>query len=723
MSQLALCPLLKRLWVIVALLAFGSHLLTAQDDPAAQAGRLSYTSGSVSIQQAGSPDWIQAAPNFPLAPGDRVFTDANSRAEIQVGESYLRLGENSDVTFVEAASDNISFGVAQGSVRVHAGSFWYGQSLNLDTPNGSVAVAQRGDLRLDVFPSDNATIFTNYAPEVAISGAGGFNQRIGDGDCLELTGTNPVSPQWLSLPTEDPLDQWSHERDRQILRSMSFRYVSPEVPGAADLDAYGQWDADTEYGPAWFPAGVSADWAPYHYGRWINHEPWGWVWVEDEPWGYAPFHYGRWAMIHGRWGWIPGPREAHPVWSPALVAFAGGIQVGGAGVSVWFPLGPGEPYRPWYRCSPHYVDWINISNIHESRRIHVERSYVNLVNVTYINRTIGFSAMRHEDFAAGRPAHRLAVSIDIHNLDRPHVLDRPEPRPGPRPFGWAPPVHPVHVRSERPVVINPHGKLIAVQPGARPVEPPVRTPPPFHNMPGRAVIAPPPRARDNHQFAPPPGGDRHDARPPHDGGPGAGAPNRQFSPQPAPAPPPARPMTPPAANPNPQQPPFVRPTQPPNQPPAGRPMPPPPANAQPNPQPPAARPNPAPQQPPFARPNPNPQQPPYVRPNQPPNQPPAGRPAPPQAPNPAPQQPPAFRPSPPPAQPPAPRPTPPPQQQQPPAARPFVPPPPPSRPAPQQPAPRPPAVQPAPRPTPPPPPAGHPAPPPKPDGKDKHPEK
>ena len=39
---------------------------------------------------------------------------------------------------------------------------------------------------------------------------------------------------------------------------------------------------------------------------------------------------------------------AHPVWSPALVVFAGGIHVGGAGVSVWFPLGPGEPYHPWY---------------------------------------------------------------------------------------------------------------------------------------------------------------------------------------------------------------------------------------------------------------------------------------------------------------------------------------------------------------------------------------
>jgi hypothetical protein len=155
------------------------------------------------------------------------------------------------------------------------------------------------------------------------------------------------------------------------------------------FDAAGDWQPQSDYGPIWFPH-VDAGWAPYHYGHWVHMPFYGWTWVADEPWGAAPFHYGRWVAVGGRWGWIPGPREGHPVWSPAQVVFAGGIQFGGVGVSVWFPLGPGEAYKPWYPCSPQYINQINISNIHESRIIHVQTTYVNIVNVTnvtYVNRT------------------------------------------------------------------------------------------------------------------------------------------------------------------------------------------------------------------------------------------------------------------------------------------------------------------------------------------------
>ena len=27
---------------------------------------------------------------------------------------------------------------------------------------------------------------------------------------------------------------------------------------------------------------------------WVWLRPWGWTWVDDAPWGFAPFHYGRW---------------------------------------------------------------------------------------------------------------------------------------------------------------------------------------------------------------------------------------------------------------------------------------------------------------------------------------------------------------------------------------------------------------------------------------------
>ena len=118
----------------------------------------------------------------------------------------------------------------------------------------------------------------------------------------------------------------------------------------------------------WVPSGVAAGWAPYTYGHWVWISPWGWTWVDDEPWGFAPFHYGRWVYGGGFWGWAPGPYYARPFYAPALVAWFGGPRFGvgfgfgfGGGIG-WCPLGWGEPFFPWYRGSWGYFNRVNIYN-------------------------------------------------------------------------------------------------------------------------------------------------------------------------------------------------------------------------------------------------------------------------------------------------------------------------------------------------------------------------
>ncbi|MGC9158626.1 MAG: DUF6600 domain-containing protein [Terracidiphilus sp.] len=477
-----------------ALPVLASNSLYAQDDPPAEVGRLAFLSGSVSIQPAGSDDWGQALPNDLFAPGDRVFTDSNSHAEIQVGQTFIRIGPNSDVSFVEDTPYSISIGLAQGAVHIHSFGFWPDQRLYVNTPNGSGGLDQPGDLRVDVLPDENAAIFTNFGGQAFAGGPGYFAATIRAGQALELIGSNPVFPQWLQPAGWDDLDNWSYLRDQQIANALSYRYVSPEIPGASELDACGTWMPDTGYGAIWFPDNVPADWMPYHDGRWVNHAPWGWVWVENESWGYAPFHYGRWVFYDGRWGWIPGPVDAHPVWSPALVVFAGGLQAGGTEITAWFPLGPGEPYRPWYHASPRYIDQINLSNIRESRRVHVQTTYVNIVNVTnitYVNRTIGVSAMRQQDFADGRSARRAAVAVDSRQLQQVRALAAPQSLPNPRPLAGHAPSRPVRVSGERPAFINESGKLVSSRPGAQPMEPPVKAVPQPRVLPGRIAVAPP----------------------------------------------------------------------------------------------------------------------------------------------------------------------------------------------------------------------------------------
>jgi hypothetical protein len=135
--------------------------------------------------------------------------------------------------------------------------------------------------------------------------------------------------------------------------------------GCDDPDWYRNWNETSEYGPVWIPSSLPAGWAPYKFGRWAWVQPWGWTWIDDQPWGFAPFHYGRWAISRGVWVWVPGSILHRPVYAPALVAFVGAGN-GGAmrnGNFRWFPLGPREAYVPPYRASREYIRKVNIRHV------------------------------------------------------------------------------------------------------------------------------------------------------------------------------------------------------------------------------------------------------------------------------------------------------------------------------------------------------------------------
>ena len=492
-SSLSRTLLLAGTFAGMALAATPSH---AQNDPPPGSARLAHLQGNVSVQPDNVDSWGQAENNMPLGPGDRVYTD-QGQGELQAAQVRAYFGPNSDLTLVNISYQGVELGLAQGSANIYSDGFSQG-GFSVSTPNGAITIAGRAGFRVDVYPDEQSTVITN-SPNfgvVVLNGAGGYQFSLHPGESVQLSGTNPVYSQPLQPAAPDNLARWSTAFEMQRQNSISARYVSPEMEGYDELDNNGDWQPESDYGPMWFPR-VEAGWAPYHNGHWVNRPFYGWTWVAEEPWGAAPFHYGRWLQVRGRWGWIPGPREQHPVWSPAQVVFAGGVHIGGAGVSVWFPLGPGEAYRPWYPCSPQYVDRVNITNIRESRVVHVQKTYINVVNVTnvtnvtYVNRTAGVTAMRQEDFAAGHSARAVAVRVDPRQIE--HVQPaRPEARPPAQAAILHPVARPVAVQAARPVLINHQGQAAAAAPNAKPVAVPVKAAPPAPKpIPGRAAIGTP----------------------------------------------------------------------------------------------------------------------------------------------------------------------------------------------------------------------------------------
>jgi hypothetical protein len=98
-----------------------------------------------------------------------------------------------------------------------------------------------------------------------------------------------------------------------------------------DLAPYGNWIERPSYGWVWTPRAVSTSWRPYSDGHWVWTDD-GWVWITDEPYGWATYHYGRWYDDPEiGWSWVPGDQ-----WGPAWVSWQEGADYVG-----WAPLPPG----------------------------------------------------------------------------------------------------------------------------------------------------------------------------------------------------------------------------------------------------------------------------------------------------------------------------------------------------------------------------------------------
>ncbi|HEV2494816.1 MAG TPA: DUF6600 domain-containing protein, partial [Terriglobia bacterium] len=407
----------------------------AQGDPPARVARLSYTKGTVSLQLSGATDWSQATLNYTVTTGDRIFADQGSEAELEAGPFALRLSESTDLTIANLNDQIMQLGLAQGTIRVSVYQMPSGNSVEVDTPNGALTLEGAGDYRVDTNPADGSTLVAVNSGSLQVTG-GDVAQTVGSGQAVRLTGTNPIQIASVSQPRQDGFDQWSADRDRRVTASASARYVGRNMPGYEDLDNSGRWQDDSQNGPVWYPSNVASDWVPYRNGHWAWADPWGWTWVEDEPWGFAPFHYGRWSQYGSRWGWQPGPVIEQPYYAPALVAFVGGSGFsvgfgfgGGGGIQAWFPLGRGEPYFPSYGYSGDYLSRVNSTNIRNVTNISTITNINNINTINYANRQVATTAVPTAVFDSGQAVARQAIRVSAQQVAKGQIIARPVATP------------------------------------------------------------------------------------------------------------------------------------------------------------------------------------------------------------------------------------------------------------------------------------------------------
>jgi hypothetical protein len=454
------------------------------DNPPARVARLGYLRGNVSFLRAGSDQWSQGALNFPVTTGDRIYSDRDSKAELEAGPYTVRMSNGTDLTVTNLNDQTTQLGLEQGALRISVYQLPTDNTLEIDTANAALTVQRPGNYRVDVDPSGNRTLVTVNRGSIEVSG-GGVSQIVESGQAASLIGRDPLAIESVPIPPPDSFDRWSEERDRRIESSKSREYMSPAIPGYDDLDEYGRWEVDADYGPVWYPT-VAVDWIPYRFGHWAWIDPWGWTWVEDEPWGFCPFHYGRWIHIGIAWGWLPGPIVALPVYAPALVAFLGGpgFSIGvGVGLVGWFPLGPREPFFPWFHYGGDYLRIVNITNIRNVTNITNITNITNLHNVHYAYKTIATTAVPKNVLSNGESVARQAVRVPAERLAQAQIVPHPAANPTPRAAVAGKPVSSPPVRSHplaasRPP--SPAGQRASEQgPRAETMAPPRQTAPRF----------------------------------------------------------------------------------------------------------------------------------------------------------------------------------------------------------------------------------------------------
>ncbi|HEV2861181.1 MAG TPA: DUF6600 domain-containing protein [Pyrinomonadaceae bacterium] len=378
-------------WTLVALISaavgMGAAALWMRNEPKAEAfspptaARLERVDGEVgllrSLNAEGQEDrWVEVTPNTPLTAGDRLYAREDSQAGIAfTGRNFARLEPDSALDIVSLSDRRTQLALRDGSAIFNIGQLADDEMFEVATPYGAVDLQEPG--LYEVGYNDDGGAFVNVlsglAQVVGLAGSG----QISKGEMLTLLGQTAaqvalsrIAPEYAGGLVNDYYayqypdlydgrysDYNAYLNDPNYYdpynRYASYRYVPTSVPGAYDLDRYGDWRNLNGYGYAWTPR-VDEGWAPYRAGQWMMDDPYGPTWVSSEPWGYAPYHYGRWVNADNRWYWVPGGADSQPVYSPALVAFVPMTEANQIG---WVPLAPSDPYAPVYydeNWQPHY---------------------------------------------------------------------------------------------------------------------------------------------------------------------------------------------------------------------------------------------------------------------------------------------------------------------------------------------------------------------------------
>src|SRR5246127_5574898 len=130
----------------------------AQDDPPSRVARLNFMEGSVSFEASGTQEWVDANPSRPLTTGDNLWADKDSRGEVHIGSTAIRMSSETGISFLTLDDRTTQLQLAQGTIEVHLRILPSGDAFEVDTPNLALTLTRAGEYRIETDPNGGATV-------------------------------------------------------------------------------------------------------------------------------------------------------------------------------------------------------------------------------------------------------------------------------------------------------------------------------------------------------------------------------------------------------------------------------------------------------------------------------------------------------------------------------------------------------------------------------------
>ncbi len=115
---------------------------------------------------------MDANPNRPLTTGDNLWVDQNSRGEVHVGSTAIRLSGSTGLSILNLNDQAVQIEVPQGSVELHVRDIADTEAYEVDTPNLAMTILRPGDYRIDVDPDGVSSAITLRSGGAEITAAG-----------------------------------------------------------------------------------------------------------------------------------------------------------------------------------------------------------------------------------------------------------------------------------------------------------------------------------------------------------------------------------------------------------------------------------------------------------------------------------------------------------------------------------------------------------------------